>query len=332
MMQVVPGTEYSADIVMMKFGSHLYGLDTPESDVDYKGIFLPKLPELLLENSPKIISTSTGNSHSKNTSKDKDFDLISLPRFIKDACDGETYTIDMLHSKEKGNFIWEYLVQNRTDFYCKNMKAYIGYVKQQAAKYGIKGSKLHDIKCAIDKLKECNPDMTLEGLFWFSEDPVYLGTHARIVDLNDGMYYEVNNKKYKLNNKIGYIIDGLQKMYDGYGHRAKLAEKNEGIDWKAISHALRAGYQVRSIFLDGDFEYPLKETPFLREVKLGKLHYKDEVNPVLENLVDEINHLSEISKLPSKVNRKRWVIWLLKLYERMYGVEIDYREDFNLNV
>jgi predicted nucleotidyltransferase len=29
----------------MKFGSHLYGLNTPTSDVDYKGIFMPTLEQ-----------------------------------------------------------------------------------------------------------------------------------------------------------------------------------------------------------------------------------------------------------------------------------------------
>ena len=35
-----------------KHGSHLYGLNTPNSDIDYKGIFMPDLNELLLETSP----------------------------------------------------------------------------------------------------------------------------------------------------------------------------------------------------------------------------------------------------------------------------------------
>ena len=35
-------------IVKMKFGSHLYGTDTEDSDVDYKGVFLPAKKEILL--------------------------------------------------------------------------------------------------------------------------------------------------------------------------------------------------------------------------------------------------------------------------------------------
>ena len=51
-----------------KFGSHLYGLDTPNSDTDYKGIYMPTLSQLLLGTWPKSIRTSTGTAHTKNTS------------------------------------------------------------------------------------------------------------------------------------------------------------------------------------------------------------------------------------------------------------------------
>jgi predicted nucleotidyltransferase len=35
-------------IVKMKFGAHLYGTATSDSDLDYKGIFLPTKEQLLL--------------------------------------------------------------------------------------------------------------------------------------------------------------------------------------------------------------------------------------------------------------------------------------------
>ena len=58
------------NIVNMRFGSHLYGLNTPNSDVDYKGIFMPTLEELLLGTYPKTIVTSTGPEHAKNSADD----------------------------------------------------------------------------------------------------------------------------------------------------------------------------------------------------------------------------------------------------------------------
>jgi len=66
-------------IVKMKFGSHLYGTDSEDSDLDYKGVFLPSKGEILLGRIPKSYSNSTkkGNEE-RNTSDDIDTEIYSL--------------------------------------------------------------------------------------------------------------------------------------------------------------------------------------------------------------------------------------------------------------
>jgi len=76
------------NVVDMVFGSHLYKLDTPHSDVDYKGIYIPTQDELLLHNYPKTIKSSTGKKDAKNEAGDIDREAISLPRFIELALNG----------------------------------------------------------------------------------------------------------------------------------------------------------------------------------------------------------------------------------------------------
>ena len=78
------------------FGSHLYGLSTPNSDTDYKGIYLPELSELLLGTYKPYINLDT-NKNGKNDSDDVDEEYIALPTFIQLACKGETIAMDMLH-------------------------------------------------------------------------------------------------------------------------------------------------------------------------------------------------------------------------------------------
>ena len=102
-------------------------------------------------------------------------------------------------------------------------------------------------------------------------------------------------------------------MYDSYGERAKLAEKNEGVDWKAISHAFRAGYQLRGIYKYGDFTYPLDENSFILDVKQGKLDFKD-VSHKLEELMTGLEDLSDNSCLPEKPDVEYWTNWVEKLY------------------
>lgn len=315
-----------ANVVSMIFGSHLYGLNTTSSDMDYKGIYLPDIEEVILGSYAKTFNYSSGGEHTKNTNQDVDMEVIALPYFIKQACQGETFALDMLHCTApiSASPIWSFLVEHRTKFYSKDMKAYIGYVRKQASKYGLKGTRLADIRSAIDTLKECQalcdtlgvlPSLSniKDRLFYgeYSKWTHYTGKGAGAVEQE---FYEVNSKKYQSTNTIEYVITQLECMYNSFGERAKQAETNEGVDWKAISHAFRAGYQALHIYKDGDFQYPLEETPFIMAVKKGELDYKTEVAPVLEELVEQVEYWSERSSLPSKVDTKFWDRYILDLY------------------
>lgn len=57
-------------IVQMVFGSHLYGTDTPKSDTDYKGIFLPTKEQVFLGKIPKSVTLSKGHDNEKNNPTD----------------------------------------------------------------------------------------------------------------------------------------------------------------------------------------------------------------------------------------------------------------------
>ncbi|EOU4524862.1 hypothetical protein ACOIZZ_001972 [Escherichia coli] len=47
------------------FGSHLYGTSTPESDVDFKEIFVPPARDILIGNVKEHMSKNTNNTSSK---------------------------------------------------------------------------------------------------------------------------------------------------------------------------------------------------------------------------------------------------------------------------
>lgn len=194
----------------------------------------------------------------------------------------------------------------------------MGYVKKQAAKYGIKGSRLAGMSEMLTFLSSapCVPNNTLSTVWAQLPESEFI---KKLVLTNkagiEGNYLEVNGKKYQDTNSILYVVERLEKAYDSYGHRAKQAEQNEGVDWKAVSHALRAGYQLRDIFVKGFFEYPLDQTQFILDVKTGVLDFKSEVSPMLEGLIDEIDVLVENSDLPETVDTEYWDDWLLKQYE-----------------
>lgn len=121
---------------------------------------------------------------------------------------------------------------------------------------------------------------------------------------------------YEFTNKVSYVLERLKLSYSQVGQRAILAAKNEGVDYKAVSHAFRAGYQALHIYKDGDFSYPLPENEFIMKVKKGEISF-NEFSPILEELVDEVIDLSEKSDLPEKVDQEFVDSFILKCYKHV---------------
>jgi predicted nucleotidyltransferase len=329
---------HKPNVVSMIFGSHLYGLNTELSDYDYKSIYIPKLMDVINGNAPPIVKQSTGPEDGKNAPGDVDDEIIHLSKFIHLAMNGDTMALDMLHANPTdisyNSEIWQDLQSKRSMFYTKNLSSLLGYVKTQASKYGIKGSRVAAMKLAIDHMShlvklhkelhgsDCH---ALIKNYW---DGLPLNDFLQKVSMIDKKgvethYYEICHKKYQDTASVQYILERVQCTYNSYGHRAQLAAANEGIDWKALSHALRAGYQARQIYTQNTMTFPIAEREFLLDVKLGKLDYMTVVAPALEKIVEEVSKLSELSTLPPECDRQYWSSWLQSWLKKVYQVDPD---------
>lgn len=113
------------------------------------------------------------------------------------------------------------------------------------------------------------------------------------------------------------MIRCLEKILDNYGRRAYLAEKNEGIDWKAISHAFRVCYEVQELLLTHQITFPLKQRDFIKAVKYGKFHYKnDRIGEQLEELMKQVEDAALLADLPEHVNREWIDNFIFDVYSR----------------
>ena len=72
-------------ILKVRAGSHLYGLNTPESDEDFMGVFIPSDEDLLGLINVKQVNNSTKSSsvNTRNTKDDIDDVMYALPEFLK---------------------------------------------------------------------------------------------------------------------------------------------------------------------------------------------------------------------------------------------------------
>lgn len=290
-------------IVKMQFGSHLYGTNTADSDTDYKAVFMPKVRDLLLGRAPRSLHFDTKQDQAqKNGPHDVDVEYLSLHHFIKKAATGEMVTMDMLHAPiDMCDFwtpVWEEIISHREKFYTKNLAGLANYCKKQAYKYGVKGSTVNAQRLVIGFLSKQDQSAKLETVW----DRLPTGSY---IDLGN-FFYTVCGKKYQRTLKIGMAMANIQKQYDTCGHRAILAAKNEGINWKACSHAIRAAGQVKEILTDRTVTFPRSNADYLTAVKTGKLDFNTEVQPTLEGLIDEVQALATESTLPDQVDMVFW--------------------------
>ena len=109
-------------------GSHLYGLDTPESDEDFLGVFVAPTSEVLSLSKPK----------ETHVTKNPDMQLHEVEKFIRLAASANPTVLELLYCPEY--IVQEYegtlLVNNKYSFLSTNRvrAAFAGYAKQQKDK------------------------------------------------------------------------------------------------------------------------------------------------------------------------------------------------------
>lgn len=315
-------------------GSYLYGTNTESSDVDYKGIFIPEVKDMICGNVKDILSYSTGEEHAKNKKGDIDVEMISLRKFINLAIQGETYIMDMLHTPDDKTIItsdvWKYIQRHRDMFYCTNMKAYLGYVMKQASKYGVKGSRVAALRQVVEYMETVS-DSKVEQL---GENVRGLSVQQlRVKDIANGLprnefcffetdersnhtFYVLMGRKYMQTITVKEFRAAVNKLWKEYGDRARAAEMNQGIDWKALSHAYRGGVQLKEIYKTGDLVYPLADREMIVKIKQGRLPFK-EVQQLLEDTVHEVELLVENAKrngMRSSPSHEFWQNFVNQVY------------------
>lgn len=84
-------------IVDMRFGSHLYGTPTPQSELDFKAVYLPAARDILLQRVRDTVTNAPDKPDGgRNAPGDVDHETLSLQRYLALLSEGQTMALDML--------------------------------------------------------------------------------------------------------------------------------------------------------------------------------------------------------------------------------------------
>lgn len=313
-------------IFEIKFGSHLYGTSTPESDMDFKGIYIPNARQIILNDYPRTMVTSRPKGvNERNTKDDVDIDTYSLDRFLELLTEGQTVALDMLFSNpsdvseitDQGVLVMQAIWENRTKLLTRNVNAFVGYAKKQASRYGIKGSRMDALKRTValletlpgnDKLAQHSDK--IEALVKECESMVSLEQTALIevvsVESSTGLLHlHVNGRKSPFTATVRHALTIYRNVLSEYGSRAIKAHLEGNKDFKALSHAVRVNYEAIELLTTGKITFPRPEKELLRKIKKAEIPY-DEVATLIEQGLADL-HQAHLTSTLRDVPDQEWV-------------------------
>jgi len=307
-------------LVKMMFGSHVYGTNLPSSDQDYKGVFIPDAQDLVMQRASKHIRNSTKKDDSKrNTAEDVDDESFSFQTYMELIRQGQTVALDMLFTPRRFycsnvpvHDRWLEIVDNRQHLIHKGTNAFVGYTKAQAAKYGNKGDRLSALNLFMAAMKDWSGKAELGNYANEIAELVQLANskEAEVVmvpspggmnELKDIPHLQLANRKVSYTCTVDYARQVFQFVVDKYGHRARLAQSANGVDWKATMHAVRIAAEAKELLLTGHITFPRPEAPLLLAIRKGELPY-EQVEALIDQGLADIKDAEAKSTLTHKPN------------------------------
>jgi RNA repair pathway DNA polymerase beta family len=321
------------NIVTIKFGSHLYGTSTPSSDLDYKSVFVPDARDIVLQRVKATITNKRPKGiGEKNYAGEIDVESHSLQRFLQLAAEGQTVALDVLFSPkwamvETPGSEWLEIMANRHRLLTKKSASFVGYIRTQSNKYGIKGSRVAAARGALELLESAMAEHGTTAKLELIGDRVsaFVERHefTSLVPIeNPGtgramMHWEVCGRKMPYSASIKIAHGVMSAMVGEYGKRALMAETQQGVDWKALSHAVRVGTQALELLQTGNITFPLPNAQHVIDIKTGKLPYA-EVADEIEDFLARVESAAICSTLQDEPDSQ----WIEAFVERVYRAEI----------
>ena len=275
-------------VVLIRVGAHLYGTATEDSDLDLKGVYLPTAEDILLQRvRPTVTLGPAREEGERRRAGDVEVELFSLDRYLDLLAAGQTVALDLLFAPDEAMLrppapLWQELRAAAPRLVTRHAGSFLRYARRQATLFGLKGGRLAAARRALALLDEAVARLgTTAKLAAIAPEFEALAAeqeHIAVTLLPTAaggtlMHLDLGGRKVPFTAGLGRARELAAHVVAAYGRRAREAERNEGVDWKALSHAVRVGRQALELLGTGRLGFPLGCAPHLLAIKRGELPY-----------------------------------------------------------
>lgn len=246
----------------LRVGSHLYGLNHPESDEDYMGVFMPLAEDLLGLTKIEEIDNSTKSSSSnrRNTAGDVDDKMYSLHKFMHLLLQNNPNIVEVLFATPENILVdspeFQELRANTDRLIShKVFYTFTGYAFSQKKKLTVKADRYGSLVEAVDKMEK---RFAREEL----SDPKKALTEDESDMLNKELKYykghKGNTESFHKGMPLKTIYEKLVEERDNYGWRVKTDTFDKlGYDVKFGYHLVRILAEGYELLTTGKLSYPI---------------------------------------------------------------------------
>lgn len=300
----------------MRSGSHLYGTATSASDLDVQRVVVPDARAILLG---RGIDSRGGFIIAKGPGTE-DATTHTLARFVTMLLEGQPIAVELLFAPERfhleePSLAFRRLQEARQILIPRTLAAFVGYCRRQAATYGAKGDRIRAAEAARELFAKALERHGRQGRM---ERILAEGGHLPLLEafpeaITTDLLPQANGRALealvvcgrKMSERLS-LVDAyrlVDSIVSSYGKRAQAAATAQGVDWKAMSHALRIGGQALELLTTGHLTLPRPDADYLRAIKTGQVGLET-VRAEIDAILEHVEAAQQASVLPEQPDRE----------------------------
>lgn len=315
----------------IKSGSHLYGLNTPTSDMDYVGVYIEDNFEDFIDpfntKDEMDMSIKSKKENGRNDKDAVDEKYFHIKKFIKLCADNNPSVLEMLFAPEDCiEYVdpdFKTLILDHPEMFvnAKLIDRFIGYAKSQEQKSYTKSENYVTLNTFYNSLKRVanlkTKQATMREAVLHVDPELFKGkANQNPVDI----VYEVGDMKFPSGITIKEAIARIEDRFSRASHRIEGIFINK-YEPKFMSHTIRLLEEGYQLLTTGKVSFPFTGKVFndIMSIKLGNTPVED-VPEIVNEYKERLSELEKVHTLPKTADyeaiKRAYLLLVVSMYNR----------------